>query len=92
MGNGSKNIKSDNLFSNHKPLKIQLNYSNKQLNLNTNDLMFIQTKLIYFDKDKRKKLRCPLEPGEFQKKKLFSHPSNEDQKSLPKPFLMEIPL
>ena len=71
---GQKIIESESLFSNNTPLRIQLNYSNKQLNLKTNDSTFIETQLVYFDKDKKEKLMYLSEPeGIFEETIVFSH-------------------
>ena len=72
---GQRIIKSDKLFSNQNPLKIQLNYSNKQLNLKTNDSTFIQTQLVYFDKDKKKEIKVSLRArGNFRRRNCFFTP------------------
>ena len=42
---------SDSLFLDQKPLKIKINYSNKNLNKNTNDSTFIRTKLLLIEKN-----------------------------------------
>ena len=72
---GQRIIKSDTLFSNQNPLKIQLNYSNKQLNLKTNDSTFIKTQLVYFDKDKKKEIKVSLRArGNFRRRNCFFTP------------------
>jgi len=70
-----KIVKSDNLFSNQNPLKIQLNYSNKQFNLKTNDSTFIQTQLFYYDEDKMKVIKVSLRArGNFRRRNCFFTP------------------
>ena len=72
---GQRIIKSDTLFSNQAPLRIQLNYSNKELNLKTNDSTFIQTQLVYFDKNQLKELQVSLRArGNFRRKNCFFTP------------------
>ena len=72
---GQKIIESDSLFSNNTPLRIQLNYSNKQLNLKTNDSTFIETQLVYFDKDKKGEINVSLRArGNFRRKNCFFTP------------------
>jgi len=72
---GQRIIKSDNLFSNQNPLKIKLNYSNKELNLKTNDSTFIQTQLVYFDKDKEKEIKVSIRArGNFRRRNCFFTP------------------
>jgi len=73
--NGQKIIKSDTLFSNQTTLKIQLNYSNKELNLKTNDSTFIQTKLVFVDKNQSKEIEVSLKArGNFRRKNCFFTP------------------
>lgn len=72
---GQKIIESESLFSNNTPLRIQLNYSNKQLNLKTNDSTFIETQLIYFDKDKKGEINVSLRArGNFRRNNCFFTP------------------
>ena len=72
---GQKIIKSERLFSNNTPLRIQLNYSNKQLNLKTNDSTFIETQLFYFDNGKKGEINVSLRArGNFRRKNCFFTP------------------
>ena len=72
---GQRIIRSDSLFSNQTPLKIQLNYSNKQLNLKTNDSTFIETQIVYFDKDKKGEVKVSLRArGNFRRRNCFFTP------------------
>ena len=72
---GQRIIRSDSLFTNQTPLKIQLNYSNKQLNLKTNDSTFIETQIIYFDKDEKVKVEVSLRArGNFKRRNCFFTP------------------
>ena len=72
---GQKIINSDRLFSNQTPLKVQLNYSNKQLNLKTNDSTFIETQLIYFDKYRKGEIKVSLRArGNFRRRNCFFTP------------------
>ena len=50
--NAQRAVKSDSLFSNQTPLKVQLTYSNSELNFKTNDSTYIQSSLIFFTKNK----------------------------------------
>ena len=68
-------FKQDLLFSNKKPLKIKLNYSNKNLNKNTNDSTFIKSKLIFFEKKKNKEIQVSLRArGNFRRKHCYFTP------------------
>ena len=51
---------SDSLFLDQKPLKIKINYSNKNLNKNTNDSTFIRTKLLLIEKNINKEIFVSL--------------------------------
>ena len=52
-------------FLDQKPLKIKINYSNKNLNKNTNDSTFIKTKLLLIEKNINKEILFPLGPEEI---------------------------
>ena len=68
-------FKQDLLFSNKKPLKIKLNYSNKNLNKNTNDSTFIKSKLIFFEKKTNKEIQVSLRArGNFRRKHCYFTP------------------
>ena len=68
-------FKQDLLFSNKKPLKIKLNYSNKNLNKNTNDSTFIKSKLIFFEKKINKEIQVSLRArGNFRRKHCYFTP------------------
>ena len=49
-------FKYDSLFIDQKPLKIRLNYSNYNLNKNTNDSTFMKTKLFFIQENKNKEI------------------------------------
>lgn len=73
--NGQRIITSDNLFSNQTPLKIKLSYSNKELNSKTNDSTFIQTALVFFDKNQQNEIQVSLRArGNFRRKNCFFTP------------------
>ena len=68
-------FKQDLLFSNKKPLKIKLNYSNKNLNKNTNDSTFIKSKFIFFEKKINKEIQVSLRArGNFRRKHCYFTP------------------
>lgn len=68
-------FKQDLLFSNKKPIKIKLNYSNKNLNKNTNDSTFIKSKLIFFEKNINKEIQVSLRArGNFRRKHCYFTP------------------
>jgi hypothetical protein len=68
-------FKQDLFFSNKKPLKIKLNYSNKNLNKNTNDSTFINSKLIFFEKNINKEIQVSLRArGNFRRKHCYFTP------------------
>ena len=68
-------FKQDLLFSNKKPLKIKLNYSNKNLNKNTNDSTFIKSKIIFFEKKINKEIQVSLRArGNFRRKHCYFTP------------------
>ena len=70
-----KIIKSDTLFSDQTTLKIKLNYSNKALNLQTNDSTFIKTQLIFNNKYQSDKIDVSLRArGNFRRKNCFFTP------------------
>ncbi|MDA8758583.1 hypothetical protein N9M69_04360 [Flavobacteriaceae bacterium] len=72
---GQKLVKSDTLFSNQTPLKVQLSYSNKDLNLKTNDSTFIQSSLVFFEKNEFKEIPVSLRArGNFRRKNCFFTP------------------
>ena len=72
---GQRIIKSDTLFSNQTRLKIQLNYSNKELNLKTNDSTFINTQLVFLDQNQSKEIKVSLRArGNFRRKNCFFIP------------------
>ena len=65
----------DSLFSDQKPLKIKLNYSNKNLNKNTNDSTYIKTELIIFKKKIGKEIEVSLRArGNFRRKHCYFTP------------------
>ena len=47
-----KSLDSDFLYADQSPIKLKLNYSNKNMKKNTTDSTFIKTDLNYFYKDK----------------------------------------
>ena len=72
---GQRLVKSDTLFSNQPPLKVQLSYSNKDLNLKTNDSTFIQSSLVFFEKNEFKEIPVSLRArGNFRRKNCFFTP------------------
>ena len=68
-------VKSDSLFSNQTPLKVQLTYSNSELNFKTNDSTYIQSSLVFFTKNKSKEIPVSLRArGNFRRKNCFFTP------------------
>ena len=68
-------FKQDSLYSNKKPLKIKLDYSNKNLNKNTNDSTFIKSKIIFFEKNVKKEIKVSLRArGNFRRKHCYFTP------------------
>ena len=66
---------SDSLFLDQKPLKIKINYSNKNLNKNTNDSTFIRTKLLLIEKNINKEIFVSLRArGNFRRKHCYFTP------------------
>ena len=57
------------LFIDQKPLKIRLNYSNNNLNKNTNDSTLMKTKLFFIQENKNKEIDVLLRArGNFRRK------------------------
>jgi hypothetical protein len=72
---GQRVVKSDTLFSNQTPLKVQLSYSNSELNLKTNDSTYIQSSLVFFEKNESKEIPVSLKArGNFRRKNCFFTP------------------
>jgi hypothetical protein len=70
-----KTIASDRLFSDQTVLKINLNYSNEKLNRKTNDSTYIQSKLLFFEKNQPKEINISLRArGNFRRKNCFFTP------------------
>lgn len=68
-------FKYDSLFINQKPLKIRLNYSNNNLNKNTNDSTFMKTKLFFIQENKNKEIDVLLRArGNFRRKHCYFTP------------------
>lgn len=68
-------FKYDSLFIDQKPLKIRLNYSNNNLNKNTNDSTFIKTKLFFIQENKNKEIDVLLRArGNFRRKHCYFTP------------------
>jgi hypothetical protein len=73
--NGQIVVKSDSLFSNQIPLKVQLSYSNSELNLKTNDSTYIQSSIVFFTKNEPKEIQVSLRArGNFRRKNCFFTP------------------
>lgn len=72
---GQNFFKYDSLFINQKPLKIRLNYSNNNLNKNTNDSTFMKTKLFFIQENKNKEIDVLLRArGNFRRKHCYFTP------------------
>ena len=68
-------FKYDSLFIDQKPLKIRLNYSNNNLNKNTNDSTFMKTKLVFIQENKNKEIDVLLRArGNFRRKHCYFTP------------------
>ena len=68
-------FKYDSLFIDQKPLKIRLNYSNNNLNKNTNDSTFMKTKLFFIQENKNKEIDVSLRArGNFRRKHCYFTP------------------
>ena len=68
-------FKYDSLFIDQKPLKIRLNYSNNNLNKNTNDSTFMKTKLFFIQENKNKEIDVLLRArGNFRRKHCYFTP------------------
>ena len=68
-------FKYDSLFIDQKPLKIRLNYSNKNLNKNTNDSTLMKTKLFFIQENKNKEIDVLLRArGNFRRKHCYFTP------------------
>ena len=68
-------FKYDSLFIDQKPLKIRLNYSNYNLNKNTNDSTFMKTKLFFIQENKNKEIDVLLRArGNFRRKHCYFTP------------------
>tara|TARA_B100001778_G_scaffold120180_1_gene98739 strand:+ start:76 stop:1104 length:1029 start_codon:yes stop_codon:yes gene_type:complete len=68
-------FKYDSLFIDQKPLKIRLNYSNYNLNKNTNDSTFMKTKLFFKQENKNKEIDILLRArGNFRRKHCYFTP------------------
>ena len=68
-------FKYDSLFIDQKPLKIRLNYSNNNLNKNTNDSTLMKTKLFFIQENKNKEIDVFLRArGNFRRKHCYFTP------------------
>ena len=68
-------FKYDSLFIDQKPLKIRLNYSNNNLNKNTNDSTFMKTKLFFIQENKNEEIDVLLRArGNFRRKHCYFTP------------------
>ena len=68
-------FKYDSLFIDQKPLKIRLNYSNNNLNKNTNDSTLMKTKLFFIQENKNKEIDVLLRArGNFRRKHCYFTP------------------
>ena len=68
-------FKYDSLFIDQKPLKIRLNYSNNNLNKNTNDSTLMKTKLFFTQKNKNKEIDVSVRArGNFRRKHCYFTP------------------
>ena len=68
-------LKYDSLFSDQKPLKIRLNYSNKNLNKNTNDSTYLKTELVFIEKNINKESEVLIRArGNFRRKHCYFTP------------------
>ena len=65
----------DSLFIDQKPLKIRLNYSNNNLNKNTNDSTLMKTKLFFIQENKNKEIDVSVRArGNFRRKHCYFTP------------------
>ena len=68
-------FKYDSLFIDQKPLKIRLNYSNNNLNKNTNDSTLMKTKLFFIQENKNKEIDVSVRArGNFRRKHCYFTP------------------
>ena len=68
-------FKYDSLFIDQKPLKIRLNYSNNNLNKNTNDSTLMKTKLFFMQENKNKEIDVSVRArGNFRRKHCYFTP------------------
>lgn len=66
---------SDQLFKEQAPLEIKLSYSNKELNKNTNDSVFINTSMAYLEEGKWKDIQVDLRArGNFRRNQCYFPP------------------
>ena len=67
--------KSDRLFEDQSPLKIKLNYSNKEMNRKTDDSTFIKTAMGYFHEEKWSSIEVDLRArGNFRRNECYFPP------------------
>jgi len=67
--------KSDQLFENQDPLKIKLSYSNKVIQLETDDTTYIKTNMSYWNNNKWNDLEVSLRArGNFRRSKCYFPP------------------
>ena len=67
--------KSDRLFEDQSPLKIKLNYSNKEMNRKTDDSTFIKTAMGYFHDEKWSSIEVDLRArGNFRRNECYFPP------------------
>jgi hypothetical protein len=65
----------NSLFDEHNPLKVKLNYSNKEMNKKTNDSTYIKTDLSYMDGSSWKTFEVDLRArGNFRRAKCYFPP------------------
>ena len=70
-----KSFENRALFFDQKPLKIGLNYSNNNLNKNTNDSTLMKTKLFFIQENKNKEIDVLLRArGNFRRKHCYFTP------------------
>ena len=75
FGYSQKPLDSDFLYSDQSPIKLKLNYSNKNMKKNTTDSTFIKTDLNYFYKDKWNTIPVSLRArGNFRRAKCYFPP------------------
>jgi len=72
---GQNELKSDQLYMDQTPLEIKLGYSNKDLNINTNDSTFIITSMAYLSGGKWAEIEVNLRArGNFRRNKCYFPP------------------